>query len=804
MNILRYFKSISVISLLIITINSMAQTPGNWVWVHGLNSTSSSGVFGTKGVPAPANMPPALYEACSWTDLTGNFWLFGGAQNSGSDAYNTMWKFDPISKQWVWMHGPSTSNGVGIYGTQGIPSVNNIPGARGWGVSTWTDLQGNFWLFGGYVMDNSGTISNMNDLWKFNPTTLEWTWMSGSAFSYALGVYGTMGVPNSANVPPPINENHLCWVDAANNLWLYGGITPNGNSDDLWKYTIPSSQWTWMSGSGGTGSITNPVYGPLGVESSSYYPGSRFGYTSFIDPAGYLFLFGACTSGYTSYANDVWRYNPTTNKWAYWGGTNLLNAPGSYISKCDTLVANYPEGAMEMRATWPDSCGFWVFGAYTSLGQSLNNLWYFNAESKKFTWATGSNSPDDPGNYGTQNISVATNQPPARNGAVTWNDKNGNLWMFGGELDFGLSICYNDLWMYTPDPACVPLCSNSIFNTGLNANFTGVSPGCGSLTISCDAAFDNAASYNWSFGDGVGTSLLQNPTYTYSTAGAYDVTLIVTDSTGASDTLIKPFIVPTYVSASASFTASPFSGCLPYNVNFQNSSTNATNYYWTFSNGNNSTAPNPIQTFNTAGTYDVTLIAYGANNCNDTITSSIILNNAIANAAFSASPLSGCLPFNVEFLNNSANAANYIWLFSNGASSTTANTTQTYDSAGTYNVTLIAIGAANYCNDTISSSFIVNSECETLFIPNVFSPDGNGINDFFTVIAEGFKSYAIEIYDRWGLKVFETKDNQQHWNGKKMNKGQLCSDGTYYYIISVTNQISESKTFTGFLTLLRK
>jgi gliding motility-associated-like protein len=633
-----YLKLLSVIILLLFsTSNTEAQTPGNWVWVHGSNSINNSGVYGTKGAPSPANMPTAAYEACSWTDLSGNFWLFGGA--FGTDATNAMWKFDPVVKQWAWMHGPATANGLGIYGTKGIPSVNNIPGARGWGVSTWTDLQGNFWLFGGFGYDITGFYNTLNDLWKFNPVTLEWTWMSGSNTGGSPGVYGTMGIPNSANEPPAIVENHLCWTDSGDNLWLYGGQAAGfGSTDDLWKYSIATSQWTWISGSGG--STTNPVYGPLGVESSSYSPGSRYGYTSFTDPNGYLFLFGA--ENFLGSSNDVWRYNPTNNKWAYWGGTNLAYDAGSYINKCDDNTVNYPEAALEMRATWPDSCGFWVFGGFTFGGQSLNNLWYFNADNKKFTWAKGSNIPDDAGTYGTQNLSSTTNDPPARNGAVTWNDKNGNLWMFGGELDFGLSACYNDLWMYTPDPACIPLCGKSIFNNTLNANFTTDETNCNSLTVYFKASYNSGTTYNWNFGDGTGTtSPIKNPFYTYSNPGTYLVTLIVSDATGAKDTLQKSILV-------------------------------------------------------------------------------------------------------------------------------------------------------------------VYNQCETLFIPNVFSPDGNGNNDLFTVTAEGFKNYEIEIYDRWGLKVFKSDDNHLHWNGKKMNTGTSCPDGTYYYIINVTNQKNELQKHAGFLTLLRK
>lgn len=455
-----FCKLILIQVLLISLTTTKAQNLGEWVWVHGDSTFNNPGNFGVQGTPSPTNYPPGLYEACSWTDTDGNFWLFGGGKLS--QAYNTMWKFDIALKQWVWKKGTSSPGASGVYGVNGVPAPGNTPGGRAWGVSTWTDLQGNFWLFGGYGQDGAGSYARYNDLWRFNPQTEEWTWMAGSSTANAPAVFGTMGVPSVNNMPQSLTENHFCWVDKGNNLWLYGGDVGSLSNDNMWKYSISTNEWTWVSGNGVSGAISPIVYGPLGVEGASYSPGSRYGYTSFIDPDGFLYLFGA-GENYSSFRNDVWRYNPLNSKWAFWGGTNLSNNGGSNIATCDTLN-NFPRAALEMRATWPDSCGFWVFGGYDYLqGECLNNLWYFNSESKEFTWASGNNVVNDPGKYGIKNVSASSNFPPARNGAVTWNDKSGNLWMFGGELDFSLGQCYNDLWMYTPDPNCVPLCSHSTF-----------------------------------------------------------------------------------------------------------------------------------------------------------------------------------------------------------------------------------------------------------------------------------------------------------------------------------------------------
>jgi hypothetical protein len=85
---------------------------------------------------------------------------------------------------WTWMGGSSTVPGSnegqpGVYGTMGTPAAANIPGGRG-ASAVWIDHSGNTWLFGGYGADANGASSYLNDLWKLNPTTNEWTWMSGS------------------------------------------------------------------------------------------------------------------------------------------------------------------------------------------------------------------------------------------------------------------------------------------------------------------------------------------------------------------------------------------------------------------------------------------------------------------------------------------------------------------------------------------------------------------------------------------------------------------------------------------------
>lgn len=112
---------------------TVAQLPGEWTWMSGDSTANSNGVFGVQGVPDANNQPPGLYPSSSWTDPDGNFWLFGGANNTtsgGFRSYNTLWKYMVATNEWTWVKGTNAAYSAGSYGTQGVPDVHNTPGAR--------------------------------------------------------------------------------------------------------------------------------------------------------------------------------------------------------------------------------------------------------------------------------------------------------------------------------------------------------------------------------------------------------------------------------------------------------------------------------------------------------------------------------------------------------------------------------------------------------------------------------------------------------------------------------------------------
>ncbi len=324
-----------------------------WTWMGGSGSTESlsPGVYGTLGTPAAGNIPGGRTGVVNWTDSSGNLWLFGGNgydANGASGSLNDLWKFNSSSHEWAWMGGSSTvgpnAGRPGVYGTLGTPAAGNIPGGRTGAVS-WTDGNGNLWLFGGSGYDADGNLTALNDVWKLMSSTNEWEWMGGSTTStgcntYKLGliicggapgVYGTLGIPATENIPGG-RAGSASWTDVGGNFWLFGGqgydIEGNqGNLNDLWRFNPSSNDWTWMGGDtseagcgllpeGNTFCKGQPgVYGTSGVSGSTNDPGARFGASSWTDTKDNFWLFGGYGSdsaGSTGVLNDQWEYQPGT------------------------------------------------------------------------------------------------------------------------------------------------------------------------------------------------------------------------------------------------------------------------------------------------------------------------------------------------------------------------------------------------------------------------------------------------------------------------------------------------------------
>lgn len=303
------------------------------------------------------------------------------------------------------------------------------------------------------------------------------------------------------------------------------------------------------------------------------------------------------------------------------------------------------------------------------------------------------------------------------------------------EIKMGIVSVSNSRALFAANPrvGCPPL----------NVNFTNFSTG-------------NQLTYFWDFGDGI-TSTQQLPSHTYTTSGAFTVTLIVTDSAGCTDTLTKPGYVQTVNPAAGYIAPPPTTGCAPLTAQFTDASVGSIGWLWDFGDGTTSTLQNPIHTYNTPGTYVVALTTTSAGGgCQQQISnfSTFIVTGGYAAFTHTETP---CPPYISTFQDSSLNAVSWLWNFGDGTFSTQQNPQHTYAVGGYHSVSL-TITTADGCSYTTMMS---NSVYFEPFGANFYGiPNGTSfpmIVDFFanSVGATGW------LWD-FGDGTSSTLENPQH------------------------------------------
>ncbi len=384
---------------------------GEWSWQHGSDTGDHEGTYGDRGVPHPDNQPGARYDGISVTGDAGEIWLFGGvglAGSSWSADLNDLWQYDPATGEWTWVGGTNERNEAGHYGTLGEPDPENVPGGRSYRPASWATASGEIWLFGGGGRDSQGDWDRLNDLWRYDPASEEWTWMAGSQFNSEPGAYGDAGTPGDAYRPGArLAPAH--WTRNGEELWLFGGDgidsqERSGRLADLWKYDTGANQWTFVKGS--PYRRESGEYGVRGVPAPDNMPGARDYSASWTDDAGNLWLFGGFgydEEGDRGRLNDLWRYDPTSNEWTWMSGAAWRNATGNYGTQGEADPANTP-GARYGAVSWTgNDGGLWLFGGsgYNDEDRGrLNDLWRYDTSTEEWTWVAGSDSLDQPGVYG--------------------------------------------------------------------------------------------------------------------------------------------------------------------------------------------------------------------------------------------------------------------------------------------------------------------------------------------------------------------------------------------------------------------
>lgn len=319
-------------------------------------------------------------------------------------------------------------------------------------------------------------------------------------------------------------------------------------------------------------------------------------------------------------------------------------------------------------------------------------------------------------------------------------------------------------------------------NTPPTATITAVSAntviGCGAsnatVTLGANTSL-GSPTLNWL------PSNTSNPTLDVTTAGVYTLE-VVNASNGCSVTtqytVTGSSTPPQNVNAGAD--AGIACGSTSLALTGTSTSTNVS-YSWTgpsatsITSGSNTT--NPV--INEPGDYTLT-VTDNATGCQSTDVVTVSQTNIVA--GFTADPTSGLAPLTVNFTNTSTGASSFSWNFGDGNSSTSQDPSNVFTNSGAYTVILTAYSGT--CTGTYTIEIVVNDGL-TIEIPNVFTPNGDGVNDAFTIKSTGVKEITLQIFSRWGQKLYEFSGANAAWDGKEAN-GARAPEGTYFYFIKAT------------------
>jgi gliding motility-associated-like protein len=160
----------------------------------------------------------------------------------------------------------------------------------------------------------------------------------------------------------------------------------------------------------------------------------------------------------------------------------------------------------------------------------------------------------------------------------------------------------------------------------------------------------------------------------------------------------------------------------------------------------------------------------------------------------------GTAPLSVTFANSGSGATNYNWSFGNGTFSTQQNPPAvTYTAAGTYTVLLYADNGSCAAVDT---AYVVVDAAVNIQVPNVYSPNGDAINDEWYIICSGIRDLHCDIFNRWGQLVYQLFGVDQKWDGIMIN-GNHATEGTYYYILDAVGYDGKEYKSHGPITLVK-
>lgn len=269
--------------------------------------------------------------------------------------------------------------------------------------------------------------------------------------------------------------------------------------------------------------------------------------------------------------------------------------------------------------------------------------------------------------------------------------------------------------------------------------------------------------------------------------------------TGSVNVVVHPLPVLSLIPQSAS-------GCDNVAMTFSDTAiANAgCTYAWDFGDGNTGVGSNPSHNYNLSGNYTVYVTAispFGCSGTGSTQANLTIYDSPVADFVMSTHETTELEPTITFTSVCSANTIGWQWDFGDNTSSTATNETHTYTATGSYTARLVATSLGG-CTDTTEQPVIVNPEF-TFYVPNAFTPNGDGKNDIFFAEGNEISEFTMRIFDRWGNLVFVSYELTDGWDGRANNGSDVAQQDVYVYKISVKDFRGKQHGYTGHVSLLQ-
>ncbi len=317
--------------------------------------------------------------------------------------------------------------------------------------------------------------------------------------------------------------------------------------------------------------------------------------------------------------------------------------------------------------------------------------------------------------------------------------------------------------------------------------------------------------WNYNFGDQSGTSSNSNPQYTYTKEGVFQVRQIVMSNKLCRDTAYKTLEI--YPIPQVNF-GDLQKGCVPMLVSFKDLTVitkgNLQSWLWSFGDGYTSSLQNPDHLYNpminNPVNYSVSLTVSSDQSCVASYTNpNMITLYPLPSAGFTMNPnpasiLVPHINFKDLSIGNGA-IVKWEWSFGDDVYESASNPVHTYLEPGTYKVRLVIVNQYG-CVDTTYRTMEVGPEF-VFYIPNAFTPDNDSKNDYFFGSGIGIADYRMDIFDRWGNRIFYTTNLSIGWDGKANGGSMTAQQDVYVYVVNIVDVFGEKHKYVGHFTLVR-